>query len=65
MPQTTESGHWETSKAYVRRLLERCIQLGRQHRARANKYDEYEAYRLLGTAVRPFHFVTLLDLMMD
>ncbi|KAF8586868.1 Het-C-domain-containing protein [Ramaria rubella] len=43
-----ESGHWDTSKALVRRTLERCIHLGRQHRAQGQKQDEYETYRLLG-----------------
>lgn len=44
-----ESGHWDTSKALVRRLLEKCIHHGRQHRANGQKADEYESYRLLGT----------------
>ncbi|RDB30692.1 hypothetical protein Hypma_005902 [Hypsizygus marmoreus] len=44
-----EQGHWDTSKGLVRRLLERCIHLGRQHRSQGRKEDEYEAYRLLGT----------------
>ncbi|EDR07977.1 uncharacterized protein LACBIDRAFT_297529 [Laccaria bicolor S238N-H82] len=43
-----EQGHWDTSKALVRRTLERCIHHGRQHRANGDKKDEYEAYRLLG-----------------
>lgn len=47
----SETGNWETSKALVRRLLEQCINLGRQHRSQGRKQDEYEAYRLLGTAV--------------
>ncbi|TEB34401.1 Het-C-domain-containing protein [Coprinellus micaceus] len=46
-----ESGHWDTSKALVRRTLERCIHLGRQHRQSGQKQDEYEALRLLGTAL--------------
>lgn len=46
-----EHGTWDTSKALVRRTLERCIHLGRQHRSQGNKHDEYEAYRLLGQAV--------------
>ena len=46
-----ENGHWDTSKALVRRTLEQCIHLGRQHRAQGQKQDEYEAYRLLGQAV--------------
>ncbi|RDX44411.1 Het-C-domain-containing protein [Lentinus brumalis] len=46
-----ENGSWDTSKALVRRTLERCIQLGRQARASNNKADTYEAYRLLGQAL--------------
>ena len=49
-----EQGHWDTSRALVRRTLERCIHLGRQQRSQGKKQDEYEAYRLLGTAVRSF-----------
>jgi hypothetical protein len=47
----SENGSWDTSKAFVRRTFERCIHTGRQHRAHGRKEDEYEAYRLLGTAV--------------
>lgn len=47
-----EDGPWDTSKALVRRTLERCIHLGRQHRAQGRKEDLYEAYRLLGQLVR-------------
>ncbi|KAJ7906270.1 heterokaryon incompatibility protein HET-C [Mycena leptocephala] len=43
-----DSGHWDTSRALVRRTLEHCIHLGRQHRSQGRKQDEYEAYRLLG-----------------
>ncbi|KAK0494474.1 heterokaryon incompatibility protein HET-C [Armillaria luteobubalina] len=46
-----ESGGWDTSKALVRRTLEKCIHLGRQHRSQGRKQDEYEAYRLLGQAL--------------
>ena len=46
-----EQGGWDTSKALVRRTLEQCIHLCRQNRARGQKQDEYEAYRLLGTSV--------------
>ncbi|KAJ7740023.1 heterokaryon incompatibility protein HET-C [Mycena maculata] len=46
-----ESGNWDTSKALVRRTLERCIHLGRQHRSQGRKEDEYEAYRLLGQSL--------------
>ena len=49
----SEFGSWDTSKALVRRTLEHCIHLGRQHRAQGRKQDEYEAYRLLGQAVSP------------
>ncbi|KAI5116643.1 hypothetical protein M0805_000403 [Coniferiporia weirii] len=46
-----ENGTWDTSKAVVRRTLERCIHLGRQHRASGQKQDLYESYRLLGQAL--------------
>ncbi|KAI9463015.1 heterokaryon incompatibility protein HET-C [Russula earlei] len=46
-----ESGSWDTSKAFIRRTVERCIHIGRQHRAQGRKQDEYEAYRLLGQAL--------------
>jgi hypothetical protein len=48
-----EFGPWDTSKALIRRTLERCIHIGRQHRAQGRKQDEYEAYRLLGQTVCP------------
>lgn len=51
-----ENGNWDTSKALVRRTLERCIHLGRQHRASGQKQDLYEAYRLLGQSVRFFSY---------
>lgn len=47
----SENGPWDTSKALIRRTLERCIHIGRQHRNQGSKQDEYEAYRLLGQAV--------------
>ncbi|PFH49561.1 hypothetical protein AMATHDRAFT_62868 [Amanita thiersii Skay4041] len=46
-----EQGSWDTSKAHVRRVLQECIRLGRLHRQQGRKQDEYEAYRLLGTAL--------------
>ncbi|KAF7426104.1 hypothetical protein PC9H_008470 [Pleurotus ostreatus] len=46
-----ENGRWDTSKALVRRTLEKCIHLGRQYRSQGRKDDEYEAFRLLGTAL--------------
>lgn len=46
-----ENGNWDTSKALVRRTLERCIHLGRQYRSTNNKADQYEAFRLLGQAL--------------
>ncbi|KAJ7778275.1 heterokaryon incompatibility protein HET-C [Mycena metata] len=46
-----DTGHWDTSRALVRRTLEQCIHLGRQHRAQGRKEDEYEAYRLLGQSL--------------
>lgn len=48
-----EYGPWDTSKALVRRTLERCIHIGRQHRSQGKKQDQYEAFRLLGQAVCP------------
>jgi hypothetical protein len=44
-----EGQGWDTSKTLVRRLIERCVHVGRQYRANGRKEDEYEAYRLLGT----------------
>ncbi|KAF9485078.1 Het-C-domain-containing protein [Pholiota conissans] len=46
-----EQGHWDTSKALVRRTLERCIHIGRQNRSTGQKQDEYEAFRLLGQSL--------------
>lgn len=46
-----EYGNWDTSKALVRRTLERCIHLGRQYRSTNNKADQCEAFRLLGQAL--------------
>ncbi|KAJ7892896.1 heterokaryon incompatibility protein HET-C [Mycena olivaceomarginata] len=46
-----DTGHWDTSRALVRRTLEQCIHLGRKHRSQGQKQDEYEAYRLLGQAL--------------
>ncbi|KIY47529.1 heterokaryon incompatibility Het-C [Fistulina hepatica ATCC 64428] len=48
---SNENGHWDTSTALVRRLIERCIHLGRQYKSTGNKADLYECYRLLGTAL--------------
>ncbi|KZV99953.1 Het-C-domain-containing protein [Exidia glandulosa HHB12029] len=46
-----EHGHWDTSKALVRKRLEECIRLGRQWRQTNQKADLYECFRLLGTAL--------------
>ncbi|KAJ7682980.1 heterokaryon incompatibility protein Het-C-domain-containing protein [Mycena rosella] len=46
-----DTGHWDTSRALVRRTVEKCIHLGRQHRSQGRKEDEYEAYRLLGQSL--------------
>ncbi|KAF8155752.1 heterokaryon incompatibility protein Het-C-domain-containing protein [Crassisporium funariophilum] len=46
-----EQGHWDTSKALVRRTLEQCIHIGRQNRSTGQKQQEYEAFRLLGQAL--------------
>ncbi|KAH9922490.1 heterokaryon incompatibility protein Het-C-domain-containing protein [Fomitopsis serialis] len=47
-----EHGGWDTSKALVRRVLHQCIDIGRRYRQTNQKDDLYEAYRLLGQAVR-------------
>ncbi|EJU02156.1 Het-C-domain-containing protein [Dacryopinax primogenitus] len=46
-----ENGNWDTSRALVRRTLEKCIAAGRQARSSGSKETEYEAFRLLGTAL--------------
>ncbi|KAG8745998.1 hypothetical protein FRC10_006337 [Ceratobasidium sp. 414] len=46
-----EDGPWDTSKGHARRTLEACIEMGRRARSSGRKQDEYEAYRLLGTAL--------------
>jgi len=46
-----EYGPWDTSKALVRRTLERCVHIGRQYRSQGRKQDQYEAFRLLGQAL--------------
>ncbi|KAG1753537.1 Het-C-domain-containing protein [Suillus paluster] len=43
-----ENGHWDTSKALVRRVLQQCIYLGRKYKSSGNNADQYEAFRLLG-----------------
>ncbi|KAL1759591.1 heterokaryon incompatibility protein Het-C-domain-containing protein [Schizophyllum commune] len=45
-----ENGHWDTSKALVRRTFLRCIDLGRRGRG-GSKPELYESYRLLGQAL--------------
>jgi hypothetical protein len=51
----SEAGNWDTSKALVRRTLERCIQMGRQFRQTDRKEDAYEAFRLLGQALHTLY----------
>ncbi|GMK57922.1 hypothetical protein CspeluHIS016_0407560 [Cutaneotrichosporon spelunceum] len=46
-----ENGNWDTSKALARRTLLQCIDVGRRAQQTGNKKDEYEAFRLLGTAL--------------
>ncbi|OAX41617.1 Het-C-domain-containing protein [Rhizopogon vinicolor AM-OR11-026] len=46
-----ENGHWDTSKALVRRVLQQCISFGRKYKQSGNKADQYEAFRLLGQAL--------------
>lgn len=51
--QYLEYGPWDSSKALVRRTLERCMHIGREYRSQGKKQDQYEAFRLLGQAVCP------------
>lgn len=37
-----ESGHWDTSAAYVRRTMLQCIQHGRRARATGSDQELYE-----------------------
>lgn len=47
-----EMGGWPTSSEYVRKSLEKCIQLGRFARSDGgSEVDQYEAFRLLGQAL--------------
>ncbi|BEI86570.1 hypothetical protein CcaverHIS002_0608570 [Cutaneotrichosporon cavernicola] len=46
-----ENGNWDTSKALARRTLLKCIETGRRAQQTGKKSDEYEAFRLLGTAL--------------
>jgi hypothetical protein len=46
-----ENGHWDTSKALVRRVLQQCIYLGRKFKSSGDNADQYEAFRLLGQAL--------------
>ncbi|KAG8858281.1 hypothetical protein FRB96_005412 [Tulasnella sp. 330] len=47
-----EKGHWDTSKAHVRRLIEACISYGRRYRQTSkDQNDKFEAFRLLGSAM--------------
>lgn len=50
-----DEGTWDTSRAYVRRTLEKCIELGRRYRNsdEPRREDKYESFRLLGAAVSP------------
>jgi hypothetical protein len=53
LTSSADSGSWDTSKAHVRRTLEKCIELGRKYRVEnPDRNDKFEAYRLLGSAVR-------------
>lgn len=46
-----EDGTWDTSKALIRHRLLECIEMGRKYRTTGHKADQYEAFRLLGTAM--------------
>ncbi|PFH52311.1 hypothetical protein AMATHDRAFT_46432 [Amanita thiersii Skay4041] len=53
----TEDEGWDTSTAFIRRILRACIEQGRQAGGQENA-DLWEAYRLLGTGMH-----TLEDLL--
>jgi len=57
-----ENGNWDTSKALVRRTIEKCIHHARLHRAQGRDEDEYEAYRLLGQAMHTLEDFTAVSL---
>lgn len=46
-----EQGHWDTSRALIRRVLLQCIETGRRARGGAGSDAQYEAFRLLGSAL--------------
>jgi hypothetical protein len=43
-----EQGHWDTSSALVRRVLNQCIEAGRRYRQTRDENDSYVAFQLLG-----------------
>jgi hypothetical protein len=47
-----EGQGFDTSSAFVRRTLVKCIEMGRQSRRSGRAEDEWEAYRLLGQGLR-------------
>ena len=50
-----DAGNWDTSVAYVKRMIMKCIESGRDYRATGTEASRTEAYRLLGSAVNPHH----------
>ncbi|CAH7670124.1 heterokaryon incompatibility protein Het-C-domain-containing protein [Phakopsora pachyrhizi] len=52
-----EDGNWDTSSACVRRILLKCIEMGRRAKNSGEK-DLHEAYRLLGTALHTLEDLT-------
>ncbi|KIJ29126.1 hypothetical protein M422DRAFT_37079 [Sphaerobolus stellatus SS14] len=53
----TEGESWDTSTAHIRKTLLECIRLGRKSKGRDNP-DQYEALRLLGTALHTLEDLT-------
>lgn len=46
-----EKGGWPTSSEYVRKSLQKCIELGRKARDGGEELDQFEAFRLLGQSL--------------
>ncbi|EGF98696.1 uncharacterized protein MELLADRAFT_76041 [Melampsora larici-populina 98AG31] len=53
-----ETGHWDTSAACIRRVLSKCIDIGRRAKNGGGEADYHEAYRLLGTALHTLEDLT-------
>ncbi|KAG0142536.1 hypothetical protein CROQUDRAFT_662406 [Cronartium quercuum f. sp. fusiforme G11] len=53
-----ETGHWDTSAACVRRVLQKCIEAGRRAKNGGSEADQHEAYRFLGSALHTLEDLT-------